>query len=88
MLFGGDSGHGLEPVSEMGGSLLDRPVLHNSRNGICERKVKGPSVFDGLSEAFVCFLWQALTHYLIRKYHTAEDRFDSCHLARPFKNIL
>ena len=73
MLFGGDAGHGLEPVSIVGSPLLQGPNLHSFRNfvGYIQRQT-GTGLDTGLP-GFVDFHRKPLLHDRLVKYIAAKD---------------
>ena len=73
MLFGGDAGHRLEPVGEMGASALDGPVLHGVGHGVGDVDVELLAVLDRVPEGPVGLLGQALPHRAVIEHHAAED---------------
>ena len=48
VLLGGQAGHGLEQVREVGGALFDGPVLHGGGDGVGDGRVERRAVLDGL----------------------------------------
>ena len=72
VLLGGDAGHGLEPVGEMGRTLFDSPVLHCVCHNICHLKVEMFSVFYGALHCPVGFLRQLFLHRRVAEDERAE----------------
>ena len=73
MLFGGDAGHGLEPVGKMGDPLGDGPILHGVGHGVGQIQIEGHSRVDGLAQRLVDILGQTFPHHLVVKDQTAEQ---------------
>ena len=48
MLFGGEAGHGLEPVGEVGGAVLNGPVLHAFGNFVGGVQLERGAVLEAL----------------------------------------
>ena len=69
MLLGGDAGHGLEPVGEMGGALFDGPVLHGVGHNRCRRAVKPLAFIYGTLDLLEHVLGQTRPHYRIIENH-------------------
>ena len=69
VLLGGDTGHRLEPVSKVGSTLLDSPVLHGVGNDVCNIALEGAALADGALERFIGVLGQALAHDGIVENH-------------------
>ena len=72
MLFRGDPGQRLEPMGKVGCAMLDCPVLHRLRNGICHIGIEGRTLIDGLLERIVHLAGQGCLHHSVVKYETAE----------------
>ena len=78
VLFGGEAGHGLEPVGVVRCTLFDRPVLHGvsdlTGGGTIQRcslcKTLLPLLIDGGGET--------LLHLLLSEYHLAEQGGNVC----------
>ena len=73
VLFRGAAGEGLEPVGVVGAAVLDRPLLHSMGDGVGDFLVEGRAVLDGLVEALVDGLGQALLHHLVVEDEAAVD---------------
>ena len=71
VLLGRDAGERLEPVREVRGALLQRPLLHRVGDLVCDVEVKGLALLDDLSELFVRRLGEPLLHDLIGKQQAA-----------------
>ncbi len=65
MLLGGDAGEGLEPVGEVGGAVLQGPLLHRVSHGVGDAQVYGLAVVDGLTQLLVYGLGQAFLHVCV-----------------------
>jgi hypothetical protein len=76
VLFGGDAGHGLEEVGEVGSALFDGPVLHGRRDGIGGVGVEGRALADGLLEGLEDGLGEALALDFFVEDVDAEEVFD------------
>ena len=53
MLFGGNAGHRLEPVSIVGGALFDGPVFHRLGHNIRRLKIKAVPFGNRLSDLII-----------------------------------
>ena len=72
VLFGGDAGHRLEPVSEVCGTLLHRPVPHGGGHYIGHGQVQGRSLLHGTAQGTVNILRKAGLHHTLVKYLTSK----------------
>ena len=73
VLLGGDAGHGLELVREMGRAVLDRPVLHGDRNGVGDAGVERSALPDRLLERLEDRLGQPRPlHLLVEDVHAEQ----------------
>ena len=79
MLFRGDSGHGLEPVGEMGGAVLHRPVLHGRGHGIGHGGIQPCALLNGLLQGTVYIGGQASLHHAGIKNKASKIFRYSCH---------
>ncbi len=73
MLFSGNAGHRLEPVSEVGSSLFDRPFLHCGSDFIRYLTVQRPSLFDGSLQRVIRLGRQPRLHDTVVKDKTSKD---------------
>ena len=73
VLFGGDARHGLEPVGEVGGALLHRPVLHGVGDHVGNAHVQRMAEADGLDQRLIRFFGQPLLHDLTVEYVGCEN---------------
>ena len=80
VLLGGDAGHGLEPMGEMGGALFDSPVLH----GVCDYgrggAVKTLAVLNGTLHLLEYVLGEPCAHNGVVENHGAKKFGDSVHV--------
>ena len=72
VFFGGETRHGLEPVSEMRDSLFDRPVLHRICDDICRFKGQRTVVFATVFELTIGVFGQPFAHDLVVEDHAPE----------------
>ena len=73
VLLGGQTRHGLEPVSKVSDALFHRPVLHGAGYDIGDFEGEGTVLFATLFELVVGAFGQALAHYGVVENHTAEN---------------
>ena len=73
VLFGGEAGHGLEPVGVVGGALLDRPVLHGVGDLTGGGTIQRRSLCQALLPLLVDGGGKALLHLLLAKHHLAKQ---------------
>ncbi len=73
MLLGGDAGERLEPVREMGGAVLDGPILQRGGHAVGGREVERLASRDRASERLVDRLREAGLLGLVAEDATAED---------------
>ena len=73
MLFCRQSGHRLEPVSEMRCAAFNRPVLHNCCDSIRNVQLQMASILNALMNRPVDVLRQTFLHYLISEDETSVD---------------
>ena len=73
VLLRGDAGQGLEPVSEVGRSFGDRPILHGFRHGVSHAGIKGLALVDGLSQGRVDLGGQSRFHHSVVEHHASES---------------
>ena len=76
MLFGGQAGHGLEPVGVVRGALADGPVFHGAGHGIRDVRVKAFAAGDGGLQRAEHGLGQALLQDVEREDVATEDGVD------------
>ena len=76
MLLRGDAGKRLEPVRIVRAAVFDGPFLHGVRHGIGGILVERRSVLDGLVQALVHRLGQAVMHDLVVEHHASVDLAD------------
>ena len=67
----------------MGGSVLDRPLLHRIGDGICDGYIKAFAVTNRLFHCLIYLGRQAQAHSLIVKNHAAEIIGDASHKQFP-----
>ena len=67
MLLGRDARERLEPVREVRGALLERPLLHCVGNLVGDVQIEGRAVVDDLAELLVRGLGEPLLHDGVRK---------------------
>ena len=73
MLLGGDAGHRLEPVGEMGDALFHRPVLHGAGDHIGQLKRKRFARLNGPAEFLVADFGKLGAHHAVVEHHAAEQ---------------
>ena len=89
MLFGGDTGQGLEPMGEMGRALLDRPILHGICHAVGDGGIEILTAGNGLAQRLINVLGQSLTHDVVVEDHTAKHiRYMLCHRNPPIGNEI
>jgi len=71
MLFGSETGHGLEPVRIMGSTVLNCPFLHGNRNGIGNIQFQMSVIFDCFTQRFVNILGELFAHHFVVKDQAA-----------------
>ena len=71
MFLGSKSGHGLEPVGEMGGAVFYRPFLHGHGHGICHLKLQVGAVLNGLFQSLINILGKFIAHDLVIEHQTS-----------------
>ena len=76
VLFGGKTGHGLEPVGVVGCALFDGPVLHDSSDFRCQRTVQRGALHQTLLQSGIGIRTQTLSHLLVIKYHASKQLGD------------
>lgn len=76
VLFRCNTGHGLEPVGEMGGALFYGPVLHGVGNDGGHGAVQPLAVLHSPLEGLVGLLGQTLPHDGVVEYHGTENFSD------------
>ena len=72
VLFGGDSGHGLEPVGVMGAAVLERPCLHGVGDAVGHVQVDVLAFGHGFPERLVDVLGEFLPHHGIVEDQTSK----------------
>jgi len=92
MLFGGEAGHGLEPVGEVGSALFDGPVLHGAGDLTGYGTIQCRSLGQSLLPCLVRLGGQTLLHLLLTKHHSAKQGgnigFLFTHKDHSFQNKL
>ena len=73
MLLGGDAGHWLEPMGEMSGTLLNRPILHGVGHNARHLRVERRSLPHRLLQRFIDILGQSFLHDGLVKDHAAKQ---------------
>ena len=71
VLLGRDAGERLEPVREVRGALLERPLLHRVRDLVGDVQVERLAVVDDLAELLVRRLGEPLLHHGVREQQAA-----------------
>ena len=72
MLLGGGSGQGLEPVGEVGGAALQRPLLHRDRDRVGQGRRQGLALGQGALKLLEEVVAHALALHCRREYVVAE----------------
>ena len=67
MFFSCETGHRLEPMGVVSGTVFYSPFFHGNGYRISYVQLKMSSVFDCFAKCFVHILRQFVTHYLIVK---------------------
>ena len=80
-----DAGEGLEPVGKVCRAMLNGPVTHAGRNGVCHLGVKGLALLHGLLHGMVDLAGEAGLHGAVIKNKTAECFRNGFHMLHPFK---
>ena len=89
MFLGGDAGERLEPVSIVGRTLFDGPVLHHAGDNIRNIQIQRLSLVNGGLEALVGGAGQTLLHNVLVEYHGAVDFLGvCCHIIYSFSKDL
>ena len=89
MLFGGDAGHGLEPVGIVGSAQVRGPVLHGGGDLVGNGARQGGALSHALPPCVISVRRQALSHFVLIEDHAAEqfgdlfDVFVHCKLLSP-----
>ena len=73
VLFGGDAGHGLEPVGVVGRALFDGPGLHGLGDLVSDRQGQLGAGVDAAAPGVKNAGSQAGSHDALAEYVTAED---------------
>ena len=73
MLLGGNAGHWLEPMGEMSGALLNRPILHGVGHNARHLRVERRSLPHRLLQRFIDILGQSFLHDGLVKDHAAKQ---------------
>ena len=76
VLFGGNAGHGLEPVGIVGGTLFQRPVLHGFGNGVGSFQLQLCAGIDAGAPGVIDLGGEALAHGGLVEDITAENLGD------------
>ena len=76
VLLGGQAGHRLEQVREVGGALLDGPVLHGAGDGVGDGRVERHALLDRLLQGLEDRLGQPLPLDLLVEDVVAEQVLD------------
>ena len=88
VLFGGDAGHGLEPVGKVGGALFDGPVLHGVGHYGGGGAVEPPSLVHGALHLSEHVLGQSRPHDGVVEDHGTESIRDRVHVHSPLSDDL
>ena len=73
VLLGGDAGHRLEPVGEVGHALFNRPVLHRIGDHAGDLRIQRRALANGALERLVYVLGQPFLHNRLVENHAAEQ---------------
>ena len=73
VLLGGDAGHRLEPVGEVGRALFNRPVLHCIGDHAGDLRIQRRALANGALERLVYVLGQPFLHHRFVENHAAEQ---------------
>ena len=71
VLLGRDARERLEPVREVRGALLERPLLHRVRDLVGDVKIERLAVVDDLAKFLVRWLGEPLLHHGVREEQAA-----------------
>ena len=72
VFFGGEAGHGVEPVRVMGSAHFNGPVFHGIGHHVGDFRVQAFAVADGLGQLAVHVLGQTLAHGAQAEHVAAE----------------
>ena len=67
MFLSSETGHRLEPVSVVSGTVFYRPFFHGNGYRVSYVQLQMSSIFDCFAKGFIHILRQFVTHYLIVK---------------------
>ena len=73
VLLGGDAGHGLEPVGEVGAALLRGPLLHGLGDLVGDGEVQGSALGDAALPGGVGRGGETLSHRILVEDQAAEE---------------
>ena len=73
VLFGGDAGHGLEPVGIVGGAQVRGPVLHGCSDLVGNGAGQGGALGHALPPCVICVRGQTLSHFVLIEDHAAKQ---------------
>ena len=73
VLLGGDAGHGLEPVGEVGAALLRGPLLHGLGDLVGDGEIQGRALGDAALPGGVGRGGKALSHRVLVEDQAAEE---------------
>ena len=79
VLFGGNAGHGLEPVGKMRCTLFKRPVLHGICNYLCCFTVEPLAELYGALDLLICLLGEPRLHDAVVKHHRSKHFYNIFH---------
>ena len=79
VLFRVDSRHGLEPVGEMGGALLNGPILHGVGHHAGHMGRQSSAFRHGFLQRLINALGQVGAHDLVVEHHTSKQFRDVFH---------
>ena len=71
MLFSSETGHWLEPMSEMCCSVFYCPLFHGNSYGICNIQFQMSVIFDCFTQRFVNILGELFAHHFVVKDQAA-----------------
>jgi hypothetical protein len=78
VLFGGDPGHGLEPVGKMRASFFHGPLLHGLGNFVGDGDVQRGAVRHALFPRVIGSGRQPLLHGVLVENHASEQLGEFC----------
>ena len=89
VLFGGDTGQGLEPMGKVGGAMLDSPILHGVGHSVGHFVIQAAALVNGLLQRGVDLIGEPRLHDAVIKHQAAEIfRYCAHHDPLLFDNIM